>query len=67
MTIQEAISRGRLPNIDPKKLISVCSKLGIPARDLSYALTDEQLRRLNMNLLFIDQLLLLKLKVRIIH
>ena len=46
MTIQEAISRGRLPNIDPKKLISVCSKLGIPARDLSYALTDEQLRRL---------------------
>lgn len=46
MTIQEAISRGRLPNIDPKKMISVCAKLGIPARDLSFSLTDDQLRRL---------------------
>ena len=46
MTIQEAISRGSLPNIDPKRMIGVCSKLGIPASDLSFVLTDEQLRRL---------------------
>lgn len=38
MTIQEAISRGSLPNIDPKKMINVCAKLGIPARDLSFLL-----------------------------
>lgn len=46
MTIQEAISRGRLPNVDPKRLIGICSRLGIPARDLNFSLTDEQLRRL---------------------
>lgn len=46
MTIQEAISRGSLPNIDPKKMINVCAKLGIPARDLSFSLTDDQLKRL---------------------
>lgn len=46
MTIQDAISKGRLPNINPTVLFRVCSKLGIPASDLSFSLTDEQLQRL---------------------
>lgn len=46
MSIEDAIKSGKLPNINVNVLLSICKRVGIPASDLKYNLSNEQLLRL---------------------
>lgn len=50
MTIKDAIRSGRLPNtVNVNFILKACNTLNIPAKDLNFDLTSEQLRRLQFS------------------
>lgn len=49
MTIREAVRTGRLPNIGLDYLVRLCNTLNIPAKDINFDLTQEQLKRLQFS------------------
>ena len=49
MTIRDAMRSGRLPRVGMDFIIKICNSLSIPAKDLEFELTDEQLKRLQFN------------------
>lgn len=49
MTIRDAMRSGRLPRVGMEFIINICNSLSIPANDLEFELTDEQLKRLQFN------------------
>lgn len=49
MTIRDAMRAGKLPRVGMDFIVKLCNSLSIPAKDLEFELTDEQLKRLQFN------------------